>query len=440
MTDDSEHAGEKPPMHPKLAEFLDETFPNDGRQHVLMVGERHDAIEHTRWLIDHLDTLLAHDVRAIGMELPIFMNVFFWAYADGTLTRELGSQQAAREYVENVCSAMSIGQDASRAHARLAMNALDRGMHYVCYDARRSFEGFSDYIAIFPERNPEGAERMQTLLHGSDRLQASALVAKEKEALIQKLIPTDTPLPPFEYSVAWVHQEVTHWLEGNPDYRRKLQAIDRAISVGQRHIGEKDMGSDGLSACIAHALMPKEGNRITISGLNHNLGVPVGFGSPVMNVHGLFSHHMQEVAAHYAGVESAEDALHAHRVSVVAMASSDKMAQYKDAIDRNTRFPNVMYVPSAIPMMNLDDGTQHTVISYKKEDVARLRSEHHTYVAFSQKSRPNLTERWFFSEGELERMREGRARQFANPMLIPELKNACDKVHAIMHGEPQRAR
>lgn len=415
MADGTDQTHETRFIPPKLAEFWAQSFPEDGRQHTLVLGESHSHTSHRVWLRDHIDLLCQHDVKALGCEQYPFMNVFLWAYADGTLTRKLGSQQAARDYLIDVFSLAHYPSAASqrRVTAELIINAIDRGLQVFCYDGRKTRASFDHDIEYLHSQYPALATAFDGMAVESEKLR---LTRQPLHAASEK---QDKESDKFLLSFQWLHHELGWLLHENSHYGKRLDAIENALHVGHRLIEEGRMGSDGLSACLFQALAPDEGNRLAIAGFGHIDGAMKVKADVIKTIHGTFAEHLMvtqpktRAGSVYTAVLGHEDKLEIHRANEAKRPRS---------------LPRLAH---AIAVVKIGDGSSESIHTFTAKDAERLHMEDALYEWYS---RPDE------SVEETARQERTRVNRFANPMLIPKMKKACDAVHAAMHGEPQRAR
>ncbi len=272
-------------MKPKTAAFLRKALPKGGRGHMLVLGESHDQHAHIDFLCTHLATLQQeHHLGTIGLERSPFFNVFFWAYQDGTLTQELGSKHAAREYLTAMFQAYGDSDFSHNfiAQARLTIAALDEGLRVTAYDGRKRLEDFkSGWVS-----------RLNALDKGV-KMQANAM--KTTTQAIYQTIRFDPKkretcfIDDKIFRFPLMLREIDHWLNKKPEYQTRLANMEKIITLGQ----EKKIGADAISAALLNATADATKNTLSIVGANHIDGM--GRKDPFNNIQGTLPHHLQEM-------------------------------------------------------------------------------------------------------------------------------------------------
>lgn len=252
---------------------------------MLVLGEIHSRYEHLDFLRDHLATLQKeHHLGTIGLELCPFFNVFLWAYQDGTLTRELGSKEAAEEYLTDMFQAYSNSDFShnSIAQANLTIAALDAGLRVTAYDGRDRLEdcksGWVSYLNKLDEhvkiRADEEGVTTQAIY------QTIRFDPEER----QKFFIDDT-----SFNFPRLLREVDHWLNKKPEYQTRLADMEKIITLGHN----KEIGADAISSALLSATADATKNTLSIGGAHHIDGM--GLKDPFENIQGTLPHHLREI-------------------------------------------------------------------------------------------------------------------------------------------------
>lgn len=304
-----------------VQKYLDNAWPRNGKVNTLALGEEHSWTDHMVWLKDHIDELIKRDVTTIGLEMAPHLNVFLWAYQDGTLERLLGSHDKARNYICTIFNFSNQYQTKSEL-PELLLTAMDRGIAVVAYDSR--------YLLAQEKAKSLKNDGPETLQKAADKLSAQQGIdghtyqqhmreTSDSEAVFQlfnrltlaaKDLPRDTVtlsqghnLLEFHYTrltiqKAWLLNEVDWLLQSNPAYQQKLEAIEGLVETGHKKISAGSLTSDALSAVVFDAMAQHEGNRLTIGGVSHIAGMADWRGRAAERVHGTFDKHLRELFVH----------------------------------------------------------------------------------------------------------------------------------------------
>jgi len=229
---------EKNKSLPTVQEFFAAALPGKKGNHALVVGELHLYKEHLEYFTAQLPALIKNNnLGTLGVEYPPFMNVFLWAYQDGTLTKELGSQDAAKNYLRTAFLAASDPdyRETTLAEANLMIAALDKGIRVVAYDSRDTLEGLK-------ERSQEKLDSLK-----DSGMRASSTFLDREEML----------------------QNADGMIRKNASYAARVKALETIIVAGQYN----GIAEDTLSATLLHAGAAPGKNTIAIIGYDHINGV-----------------------------------------------------------------------------------------------------------------------------------------------------------------------
>ena len=389
-------------MPKAFAEFFAKALSMDGGIHTLVVGELHDATEHLEFLQRNLGDLKdRYGIQTIGLEWPAYFNLFLWAYADGTLERELGSKEKAQAYMH----ALGFG------YTDLSIAAMDAGIQVVAFDTRKSTSW------VWEERYYDG-EHQQMLLDEAARLKEKGITASSDDILRQwRANPATIPDRIADRGI-WELGEMDWLLSLNPDYQAKLDAMQRLIDVGRQKIEEQKLTEDGLSAVLFHAASAK-GNRLTISGTAHMDGVGAyGY------THGVFGQHLKHLFA----PEQPPDEHHVHHVTEAVIATT-AVAQRIDDLKKQSWRPRreKAIAGHEVSLMNLDKGSIGTIW---QPDPA---------IEKNRAGIVPLEDKFPMPSDVPADQRDAHRKAHINPLLMPDIKAAAEAVRTAMHGaEPGR--
>jgi hypothetical protein len=269
-------------MKPKTAAFLRQTLPRSEGGHMLTLGEVHTHAEHLDFLREQLPTLVKnHHLGTIGLERPLFLNVFLWAYRDGTLARELGTKEAARAYLTGMFEAHHRTElhDNAIASAKLCIAALDGGINVIAYDGR-------DRLKDEKDRWSKTLKSLdQFMLHESES-------TRQSKAEFEQKIRSENPdrfVKNKKLKFTYMLHEVDHWLKKKPEYQEKLTAMERIITLGQK----KGVGGDAIAATLLQSAANPAKNTISIAGAIHISGI--GAQDSKKNIQGTLPHHLKQM-------------------------------------------------------------------------------------------------------------------------------------------------
>lgn len=252
------HADTAPAL-PSLQQFMQCTLPQDGHSHILAFGEDHDQKAHYEWLSQNLETLRDnHNLGTLGIERNPYLEVFLWAYRDGNLP--VGNElYAAKEYLQQMIAAYSgqnISSNVIAAKTNLYVKALDLGLDVVCFDARdtlgRGKDGKASDITSLKERfavNPDLDEALRKNVSGA----WDALSSHER----------------YSFMLMEVDRLCTQF----PQYARRLNNVEAVIDAANADYTRGIVDADATSAAILLACQRPGHNTITLSGLNHIMGL-----------------------------------------------------------------------------------------------------------------------------------------------------------------------
>lgn len=254
-------------------ELFDKALPPTGRDHVLALGEDHTFSEHWVNLAENLTALKnGHGVGTIGVELPPYLNLFFWAYQDGTLARLTGSQEQARQYIHQLFYAIDSHKEEG-PFADLVIKALDMGIRVVAYDSRFILSEQRDRTKVPRD------EMFSTLPWNTfDRLRQNT---DDFQTFMKHAA---------SYRYPWVVYEADLLASQKPEYQRRLGLMEEMIYAGR----ERKIGTDAMSATLFHAAKQPGKQCITVIGQQHMSGFGVESEQAGL-VHGTFSHHLERL-------------------------------------------------------------------------------------------------------------------------------------------------
>lgn len=241
------------PAPESFQELFDRALPGTQGNHVLTLGEYHRQTPHLSYLRENLPALVRdHRLGTLGLEMQPFMNVFFWAYRDGSMAQALGSQEAARDYLRTLFRLVE-GHETQTAtdRADLVIAALDQGVRIVAYDTRYRWTSWWNKSA------PGRAELDQVL--SSEQKQAM----RTQPAIALKIL-EEVPA----YKQSWVVHEAAYWMDRHPSYRKTVNGIEQLSVLGDR----KGLDSDAISSLVLNAGADITRNTIAIIGMGHMIG------------------------------------------------------------------------------------------------------------------------------------------------------------------------
>lgn len=410
------------PIQPNTAAFFRKALPGDQATHTLALGEAHFDDVHVRLMTQHMEQLRdEHNLRTIGLEMPAFINLFLWAYRDGTLEKELGSKEAAQAYLKAIFVAYG-NKEASNAYTRkaeLCMRAFDRGVNVVAFDARDT------YAAVKNDRFKE----LNHFRHGEVERTAKSqnrTVDDFLQYVRETLSKHHHNLP-----IAWMLDEVKWLSDKKTDYAAKLETIEDLIRLGHTKIAAGKLTSDALSAVIFNALA-QPGGRITINGSSHIDGIGMdGFyikheflpKHHVHHMHGTFGHHLFAMGS---------DDKPPHTVTRAVIAGSAMLpgGDWQGAHPKRIKDDSISGLFPGLDVVTEMD-FPHIVNTAVPLDEKFL-LENGQYPAFKKQG---FMDR--LKKKPLEYERPDTIAAHINPLLMPDIKAAADAVRAAMNGPEQ---
>jgi hypothetical protein len=412
MTDETD-------MTPSIKAFFDKALPKGKGGHVLALGEAHTDHRHITYLHQHMDALVhAHGLGTIGVEMPAFMNVLFWAYQDGTLEKQCGSKAAARTYF---CQLMSGWCDKEHQYntqekADLLMQAMDSGVRVVAFDSRDMFaKAKKDY----PLRSMYEEEEE------IDGVAISYPMQREQEPLVrQQLI---QHLGKRRMPAHLLVHEIYTLLRDCSDYSWRLDHMEDLIQRGRK----KDIGSDAISAALFSAAQDTTKNALTISGIDH---IATAGGDDRLRserIHGTFPHHIRWIGDSDAFAQP----LQVTR-AVLAGVAEAKMAEkdYRAAIRYHYQSYNLDAPTLASRFVAGRASSTYTRSRFEEPDqLVNFETDAVTdlpqpSVAQAAPIAVRFMKPWALMDGDLTLSR-------MNPLLVPEIKRAYDAVRADWNPE-----
>lgn len=384
----------------------------------MALGELHGNHEHLEWLRHYLPELQARNVRTIGLERSAYQNIFLWAYADGTLERELGSKSAAQDYLSAVFVAnfRSDFRANAEASAALTIAALDAGIRVVAYDSRYTF---ANAIAKYQK----GLDRLVNLTHEAGTGDTSAYWNQLRHSSSKRHNISHNE----ELASAWMLGEVEWLLAKKPEYHRRFNAIEALIEAGHKKIASDCLRSDALSACVFDSLAVPQGNRMTMIGFSHLDGVGEGSlnTNPIQYVCGTFADHLGTVQQAYLSP-------YPPRVvsAVIAGAGMAKDIRNKTNYTLGPFYGNVPVVTKPpIPIITIDTG-EINPLSLKP-----CRASRQIPLQDKFPYKPDPLMKVFMKEPKIRSLAEAYTTAHINPLLMPDISRAHGAVVAAMNPE-----
>lgn len=271
---------------PALKAYMNAALPVNQGGHVLALGEFHNQTANKDFLTEHITELAdEHNVGLIAFELPIYLNVFLWAYRDGNLTvpETAPDGMDTTSYLRDmVCLLKDPSHaEASAFPANLVIKAID--------DRKKLGEGKTLEIACFDTRLPLNQDigpfsnKKLPLVVNSNQ----AYPAYNADSIVKD---------------SYILSEAKKLLAQNPVYQTRLENLEAVIAAQQKwnkmrsanSTAGKTISYDALSAALVKAMLPEDaqGNRknaITFSGLNHIIGIE----DPLFFNNGTFEEHLK---------------------------------------------------------------------------------------------------------------------------------------------------
>ena len=206
------------------------------------------------------------------------MNVFLWAYQDDRLPVKRADGKKARNYLRAL---LELGLESETfkesAKADLAVDALSMNppMRVFAFDARHSYAdvaSLSDEIDALFQAESKKRHQSPESLQQELRLHPEKLQGLDNEQL----------------AMAWMARELEILLTANPEYRKRLQIIERIIEKG-KVLG---IDEDVLSATLFNAASVPDQNSIAIIGALHIAGFQTRKGKGYTPIGGTFDRHL----------------------------------------------------------------------------------------------------------------------------------------------------
>lgn len=429
MDTPAESSETAPKMPAAFEAFLADALPLDGGNHTLALGELHDTTEHLKWLKQHLPELrTTYGITTIGVERPPWFNVFLWAYQDGTLEKQLGSEQMARKYLRavNVACIVHGNRENALAIADLLLDAMDAHIPVVAYDSR--------YLRKQQKIDWEEISKVSTdiftdmITRRATYTNCTAYEFAHGERTNPKTL-WDNANGLLNFP--WLLSEMD-WLCGlhqqDPsitDYAARLKPIEQLIETGHKKIHQGRLTSDGLSAVILDAMALPQGNRLTVGGAAHLNGM----GSATSIVHPKYSH--GTFGMHLVAAEQPASAKPPNRVTSAVIATTQVRENIENNAKRRFEKPKYQATKGASTLhLNLDTG---------EVEPSWQPPEDHPRVVQLEEKFPNP--RVFTPSYSISRTkREAHAAAHINPLLMPDIKAAADDVRAAMNPDQEQGR
>ncbi len=399
---------------PNIKQFLDTKLPATGGMHTLVLGEQHDHSEHLAWLTAHLDSLRdTHNVGTIGLEMPVLINVFFWAYQDGNLKGMLGEENV-KPYMDAIFAASHDPEftDHAPEQARLATLALDKGFRVAAYDprfatAKRKAAIATSWDNIINAVCDSADPSSQNQIEWGFRLDPSLRTAISHDRTMK---------------ADWLIHEAEWICNAYPEYRTRLNAIEHLDTIGQKKIRQGKITEDALSMCHFNAMSVPDKNHILIIGHNHinGVGCLYGNGPKIHEQHGIANHHLFALQ----GMQKPRP----HQVTRaviagIAMADDIESGILKHEYDGVHK----LYTGSqdTVPLLNIETGEVSSLPPPAVPKVANLEEKFPRYGTISD----------LFS-GKKRRQEKDMlyAKTHINPLMVPEIKAAAANIAIQMNG------
>ena len=380
----------------------------------LVVAENHEFTNHINWISDHIEEMRDnYDVSTISVEFAPFQNIFIWAYNDGTLAKVLGGEKEAGEYLRMALQSLVQPQDMENADAmaNLAIKCKAAKVDFIAHDARHSFKQykklFYDSVKNSEELNPI-MDMIESKSDGFFQFMRSDL--RQHSWMMEPGSETER--------VLWGLNEVDWLLKENPNYKSKFQSIENLVDKGLAIINKKSapgsISSDGLSACLLNALAKPNGNRLIVSGIGHVDGVGESMfvdqtGKESERTEGAFANHLFSVCN--------KDVQREHKVNcaVIAGTGDAKRMQHLTNFRAFTSDGGIK-VPK-ITHLNIETGNVDE-FKYDKR-LNRMNDFKDLAPVYHKTSKKQADDH----------------EQFANPLLIPEIKRLSDAIEQEFHPE-----
>lgn len=215
----------------------------------------------------------------------------------------------------------------------------------------------------------------------------------------------------------WQQSEMFHLCETHPEYKARFDALEKLRALGYEKIEKDQFGSDALSACLFTTMATPDKNKITLSGNEHITGgkIPPNTGNdPIEHIHRTFGEHLFSV-----GEAATEKQGHTVQKAVIASTVM---------LNRLERWHG--HAEGTVPVINLDTDERTMLAEKPKGFLGKLLSTKPKEASFE--------DRIPLPKGLPEAEHAQFRKQFANPLLMPDMANAAQELRATMHhGEPQ---
>jgi hypothetical protein len=239
-------------MHfdPNGRNFFRKTLPKSQSECALALREYHWDSSHIHFLETHMPELAKdHNLGTLVLEYPPFMMLFFWAHRDGRLGK---TRAEADDILKNALIGVS-DHGESGARSALISAAHASKVDVIAPDARQLFE---------PKLKECSSEVKFVESHPSWSFWDFSM----------------------DQQLGWALVKAEEIYEANPDYARRLNAIEHAITVLRSERIPKDVITATLATCLAK---PKS-NMIAIYGAAHIGGIDNRKLSPRGDISGIF--------------------------------------------------------------------------------------------------------------------------------------------------------
>ena len=217
---------------------------------------------------------------------------------------------------------------------------------------------------------------------------------------------------------AWAIQEIEWLLTKKPDYQKKFAAIENYVETGLKIINKSNapgaISSDGLSAGLLHSMTQQKGNRLVIAGLSHISGMGDVFfdadeDPETQRVQGLFQHHLFSA--------NEEKPPQKHKVTSAVIAGVGLAEDLKINLSILGIFANQV-AKTKIVQIDPEAGTVEKS-SFNIHPKAKVK-ELEEFAPMYHRNKM---------------MQAIHKKEFANPLLRREIKQAADEVQTAMCGK-----
>ncbi len=272
-------------------DFLNAALPASQSGHLLAIGEHHNTSEHIKFLRKNLDKLKnEHNIKTIGVELPPIFNVLFWAYRDKKLPVPEGQERAyitllLKSYANNCKNGNA------EEKANLLLDAIDKGIDIVAFDARFSFlEVFKNQILVMGvlRKHPSIQQTMRNnpdFINQENAMRNGAFEQLYKDYPNTRNLPDNSIMADFRISATLL--EIENIRKQHPEYIKKSIDIDRMQTAFKKQTKAMDSASADL---LKYITKNTSGNILTISGERHISGRM----TPTLNTDGRFTEYLNK--------------------------------------------------------------------------------------------------------------------------------------------------